>query len=119
MSRTARALLPLAVFFFALGCRTGPTVPPSPPGSTRGLDPSANLIVGRVLAVAPVLALVIVDLNARAPAPPVGAELLARTDTLQPTARLRASANRRGRTLGTTLVDGLPAVGDEVVFPAR
>jgi len=119
MSRTARALLPLAVFFFALGCRSGPMVAPSPPGLTRGLDPSTNIIVGRVLAVDPVLALVIVDLTTRTPALPVGAELLARTETLQPTARLRASGYRRGRTLGTTLVDGHPSVGEEVVFPTR
>lgn len=47
-----------------------------------------------------------------------GTELVARTLDLHETARLRASAYLRGRTLGTTITSGQPSTADEVVWLA-
>ena len=84
------------------------------------LLPSHNLLVGRVLAVDAARGFAFVDLATDAPAAALAGdtELVARTDTLRETARLRASRYVRGRTLGAKIVSGQPAPGDEVVFPA-
>ena len=128
MKFTARLLAPLAVIFLFGACRHFVPLPPAdqratapteplPPGA---LLPSRNLLVGRVLAVDATRGFAIVELASDAPpaALAADAELLARTDELRETARLRASRYVRGRTLGTKIVSGQPAPGDEVVFPA-
>ena len=50
MPRTARALLPLAVFFLLSGCGTAPT-PKTASNVATELAPSPNLYVGRILAI--------------------------------------------------------------------
>ena len=50
MPRTARALLPLAVFFLLSGCGTIPT-PKTASNVATELAPSPNLYVGRILAI--------------------------------------------------------------------
>ncbi len=47
-----------------------------------------------------------------------GTELIARTLALRETARLQASRQIRGRTLGTRILAGQPSVDDEVVWLA-
>jgi hypothetical protein len=61
-----------------------------------------------------------VDLAADAPVNAVGAgaELMTRTADLRETARLLASRQLRGRTLGTKILSGQPSPGDEVVWLA-
>ncbi len=126
---TARLLALLTVIFFTSGCAVvrflaarnaepaANQTEPLPPGA---LLPSRNLLVGRVLAVDLARRFAIVDLASDAPGAALadGAELLARTDALRETARLRASRYVRERTLGATIISGQPSPGDEVVFPA-
>ena len=120
MRNTARALLPLAVFFLFTACRS--VSPPQSgvqsPGSDTGLATSPRRLVGRVLAVDPARRFVIVDLAAGVPLAALtpDTELLVRTDDLRPTARVRVSRQHRGRTLGTILLSGEATVGDEVVL---
>jgi hypothetical protein len=78
------------------------------------------LIVGRVIAVEPPRGMVFVELAPDAPPAALvdGTPLGTRTLELRETGRLRASRYVRGRTLGTTIVDGQPAPGDEVVWLA-
>lgn len=122
MRNTARALLPLAVFFLFTACRSVPPPPPGvrSPGSDPGLATSPRRLVGRVLAVDPARRFVIIDLAAGAPLAALApdTELLIRTGDLRPTARVRISRHHRGRTLGTILLSGEATVGDEVVFPS-
>ena len=131
MIRTARLLAPLAVFFFASACSYFNPLTPKPMGQRQpampadplpagALLPSRNLLVGRVLAVDAGSRFASVELVTDAPATALtdGAELISRSDGLRETARLRASRYVRGRTLGTNIVAGQPAPGDEVVFPA-
>lgn len=125
MFPTARLLAPLAVFFLA-GCghvapgQPVPAAASAPAAAPVALHASPNKLVGRILAVDAARGFAFVDLTAEPPAASLaeGAALLARTDDLRETARLRASRYVRGRTLGTTIVSGQPATGDEVVFPA-
>ena len=124
MSSTAKLLTLLAVFFLA-GCgHRAPTASVSSRGSesppTATLQPSPNRLVGRVLALDAARGFAFVDLSAEPPATALldGTELVARTDDLRETARLRASRYVRGRTLGAKIVSGQPSPGDEVVFRA-
>jgi hypothetical protein len=118
MSRTARALLPLAVFFLLIGCRTPPAPKPSSPPTTE-LAPSPNLYVGRILALDVARQFAFVALTPSAP--PIALQpdsvLITRNEELQVTANLRTSRQIRGRTLGVQIIAGQPAIGDEVVFP--
>jgi hypothetical protein len=118
MPRTARALLPLAVFFLLSGCGTAPT-PKTASNVATELAPSPNLYVGRILAIDLERRFAFVALTPSAP--PIALqpdmELLARNYELRVTANLRASRQLRGRTLGVQIIAGLPAVGDEVTFP--
>jgi hypothetical protein len=120
MRNTARALLPLAVFFLFSACRSIPSDASvsQPSRSADGLAVSPRRIIGRVLAVDPVRSFVIIDLAAKAPLPALvlGDELMLRTDDLTPTARVRVARPPVGRTLGTVLLSGDPQVGDEVVL---
>jgi hypothetical protein len=120
MTNTARALLPLAVFFLFAGCRSQPLATVPTPNAPRPITASPNQIVGRVLSIDANLGFAILDLAPTAPAAALqpGARLIARTDDLRPTARLQVSRHRSGRTLGTVITDGQPAVGDEVIFRA-
>jgi len=125
MTFTARLLTPLAVIFFLGACShvALPTLArpgDRPASSTNALKPSANKLVGRVLAVDLVRGFAFVTLTAEPPAAALtaGAELIVRTNDLHETARLRTSRYVRGRTLGTNIVSGQPTVDDEVVFHA-
>lgn len=122
MRPAARLLTPLAALFFA-AC--GHVAPPALVGdpaapSASALQASPHQLVGRVLAVDAARGFAFVDLTAAPPAAALaeGAELIARTDDLRETARLRTSRYQRGRTLGTTVTAGQPAVGNEVVVVA-
>lgn len=92
----------------------------SHPAPAEPLTPSPRLIIGRVLATNPAEAFAWVDLAVDAPAGALreNAELITRTPDLQPTGTLRASRYVRGRTLGTQILNGQPAPGDEVVWLA-
>ncbi len=129
MTLTARLLPLLAVIFLAGACSHRPSSSPipdrgreparaDPSPSTPLLQPSPNHLVGRILAFDAARGFAIVDLANGAPAAAMvdGAELIARTDDLRETARLRVSRYLRGHTLGATLVSGQPSPGDEVVF---
>jgi hypothetical protein len=120
MKFVAATLLSLAAIVFG-GCRHGSVAASPPPAGIAPLSPSPHLIVGRVLAVDREKQFAIVDVQSDAPpaALRAGAELIARGyENLVPTARLRASAHLRGRTLGTTILSGQPSPGDEVVWLA-
>jgi len=124
MKTTARPLAPLVVILVLAGCHYITPVRREPPVSAEPLPagallPSQNLLVGRVLAVDLVRGFAFVDLASTAPAAALadGAELVARTDDLRETARLRPSRYVRGRTLGARIVSGQPASGNEVVWP--
>ena len=128
MKLTARLLAPLAVIFLVAACRHLPAPDHSSPGGsnaatgplpTGALLPSQNLLVGRVHAVDAARGFAMVELDSAAPAAALadGAEMVARTDDLRETARLRVSRYVRGRTLGTKIVSGQPAPGNEVVWP--
>jgi len=118
MPRTARALLPLAVFFLLSGCGTAPAPKTASTPATE-LAPSPNLFVGRILAIDVERHFAFVALAPSAP--PIALqpdmELLARNDELRATANLRTSRQLRGRTLGVQIIAGQPAIGEEVVFP--
>ncbi len=130
MTFTARLLTPLAVILFFAAChQVAPTVPAAASSRERervdspgpaALRPSANKLVGRVLAVDLVRGFAFVNLAAEPPAAALtaGAELIVRTDDLRETARLRTSRYVRGRTLGANIVSGQPTLDDEVVFHA-
>ena len=120
MFHTARALQPLAVFFLFAGCRSQPLTPAPAPHTPPSITASPNRIVGRVLSIDANLGFAILDLAPAAPAAALqpGARLIARTDDLRPTAHLQVGRHPSGRTLGTVITDGQPAVGDEVIFRA-
>ncbi|MBC7368038.1 MAG: hypothetical protein H7343_14700 [Undibacterium sp.] len=118
-TNTARAFTPLAVFFLLGACRSAPSpavVGKSP--SASSLAPSPHLIVGRVLAVDILRHFALIDIASSAPSSALAPdrELLTRTDDLRVTARLRATRQLRGHTLGTLITAGAPNLGDEVVF---
>ncbi len=122
MRNTARALLPLAVFFLFTACHSVPSASSAPAPSSpivATLTASPNIIVGRVLSVDVVRGFAIIAL---APSSPASAfapdrELLTRSDDLGVTAHLRATRQFRSRTLGTVIISGTPNLGDEVIFP--
>lgn len=82
--------------------------------------PSPRLIVGRVIAIDAAQGFAFVELAADAPpaAQVDGVELVSRTPELRETGRVRVSRYLRGRTLGTRIIGGQPAPGDEVVWHA-
>ena len=118
MSHTARALLPLAVFFLVLGCSTAPA-PKNASTPATELAPSPNLFVGRILAIDHERNFAFVALTPSAP--PIALQpdivLFARDAELRVTANLRTSRQLRGRTLGVQIISGQPSIGEEVVFP--
>lgn len=120
MINTARALLPLAVFFLFAGCRSHPLAPAPASTAPLAINASPNLIVGRVLSIDANLGFAILDLAPAAPAAALqpGARLIARTDDLRLTGNLQVSRHLNGRTLGTVITDGQPSAGDEVSFRA-
>jgi len=104
-------------------CRVSRPPPPAPRApvlAAESLVPSPRLIVGRILAVDLERRFAFVELATDAPAAAftAGTELVARTLDLVETARLQASPQVRGRTLGTTIQKGQPTPGDEVVWLA-
>jgi hypothetical protein len=122
---TARLLTPLAVIFFLGACGHVASPNPARPDdraapSANTLKPSANQLVGRVLAVDLARGYAFVTLAAEPPAGTLtaGAELIVRTDDLRETARLKTSRYVRGRTLGANIVSGQPSLDNEVVFRA-
>jgi len=122
MRNTARALLPLAVFFLFSACRSVQSDKPAPEPSVPAaalLSASPNAIVGRVLSVDFLRAFAIIDIapSTAASAIAPGRELLTRTDDLRVTAQLHATRQLYSRTLGAVITAGTPNVGDEVIFP--
>ena len=120
---TARLLLPLVVLSLLCGCRNLTPIRPAkrvPPVVLEPLAPSPRLILGRIIATDPGQGFVFVDLAGDAPVAALaeGTEYICRTLELRETGRVRASRYVRGRTLGTTLIAGQPALGDEVVWLA-
>jgi hypothetical protein len=120
MTLTARLLTLLAVFFWANACSHVAPLPPraDDPLPPNPLQPSPNRLVGRILAIDTVRGFAFIDLASDPPSAALadGADLIARTDDLRETARLRTSRYVRGRTLGTKIISGQPSPGDEVVF---
>ena len=105
----------------------GGCLSPQPATRTAGepaeaplLAPSPHRIVGVIVAVDADLAFAFVEPSAGAPADALapGASLLTRSAALVETGRLQATRHRRSRTLGTRILAGRPAVGDEVVWLA-
>jgi hypothetical protein len=127
---TARLLTPLAVILFFTGCGQVASTKPesvaarseahalSAPPPAEALRPSPNRLVGRILSIDETRRFAILDLRPEAPPAALisGAELIARTDSLVETGRLKTSRYVRTRTLGTQIVSGQPKPGDEVVF---
>jgi hypothetical protein len=113
--------LPLLAAICLAGCTTvfrEATPPPPPP---EPLAPSPRLIVGRVIAIDTERAFAFVELAADAPPSALaeGTELVVRDPaSLRQTGRLTASRYVRGRTLGSTIAAGTPAVGQEVTWTA-
>lgn len=93
---------------------------PEAPLPADALHASPRRLVGRIVAVDAAQGLAFVDLTDEPPAGALvaGAELIVRTDDLRETGRLKSSRYARGHTLGTQIVQGQPAAGDEVVFQA-
>ena len=126
MTLTARVTALLVVIFLSSACghiaTLAPTSPAPPVDASppAGLQPSPNHLVGSVLAVDATRGFAFIDLTSEPPPAALleGAELMARTAELRETARLRVSRYVRGRTLGTNIISGQPAPGDEVVFRA-
>jgi hypothetical protein len=121
MKFAARLLTLLAVFSFLAGCQHRPrTGVGNARMASEPLAPSPRLIVGRIIATDNAQGFAFIDLTADAPAAAfaAGSELMTRTLDLRETGRIRASAQLRGRTLGTHIVAGQPAAGDEVVWLA-
>lgn len=131
MPFTARLLTLLAVIFFLPACQYMTPLPPLPGGKPVAPPPepevplppdalraSPRRLVGRITAIDTPGHFAIVTLAAEPPpgALAQGADLIARTDDLRETARLRTSRYVRGRTLGAQIVQGQPTPGDEVVF---
>ncbi len=128
MSLTARLLTLLAVIYFVAGCsiattthasRGDPSAAMLPPADALTLSP--HKIVGRIVAVDPARGFAFVSLTATTPTAALaeGGELIARSDDLSETGRLRTSRYTRGRTLGAQIISGQPKIGDEVVFHAK
>ena len=132
MKLTARLLTLLAVISFLGGCRfftarraaapatSAAASAPLSPASSEPLTPSPRLIVGRIIAIDAARGFAFIELAADPPRAALAesTELIARSSELRETARLHASPYARGRTLGTRIVSGQPAPGDEVVWLA-
>ena len=120
--KTSPARLALTFAILAsTGCTVMRPVVNRPPPSREPLAPSARLIVGRVIAVDLERGFAFVELAGDAPPAALaeGGELRVRTlADLRETARLTVSRIVRGRTLGATVANGRPAVGEEVVWIA-
>src|SRR5688500_8365077 len=117
------AILVAAVVISTSGCQSvfkEAEAGPPPVLAAGALLPSPRLVVGRVLAVDPGHGFAFVELAPDAPAAALnaGTELSVRTLELRDTARIEVSRYLRGRTLGTKIVEGQPAPGDEVVWLA-
>lgn len=120
MPVTATVLVFVAVMLFWGGCQHPGVQPASPPPFSDALAPSPRLIVGRIVAVDADRGFAFIELATDAPAAATEpeTELVSRTHDLRETARLQASRQLRGRTLGTAILAGKPGAGDEVVWVA-
>lgn len=122
MKRLASGLLPaaLAVGTLFTGCQWLTRSRAARKAPVEILAPSPRLIVGRIIAVDAERRFAFVELAPDAPATALvdGTEMSARTPELRATGKLRASRYVRGPTLGTTIIEGQPTPGDEVVWLA-
>jgi hypothetical protein len=124
MNAAARIGPLLAAASLIAGCAHPDASPTRPKNAAVLADgallPSPRLIVGRIIAIDAGQGFAILEVAPDAPADAVtdGAELIARTGEFRETGRLRVSRYLRGRTLGTKIVGGQPATGDEVVWLA-
>lgn len=132
MSNFRTASLPtlLAVLLGGAGCAHPTSPTPANSGGAPATEPrpipatlalSQQALVGRIISCDPSQGFAVVELVNEAPAEAVadGAVLVVRSLDLRETARVRASRYLKGKMLGTNIVSGRPAVGDEVVFPPR
>jgi len=117
-----RALIILLGCALLAGCASGGGRKPAAPRADA-LAPSPFTVVGHVIAVDLGVRNVVIDVAPYAALPFNfdGMIMVARTENLQPTAKLQASHYLRGRILGARLLAGRPNIGDEVVItpPAR
>ena len=114
-------ILPLLAGLCLAGCTSLFREAPPPPPPPEPLAPSPRLIVGRVIALDPARGFAFVELAPDAPPSSLaeGTELVVRDPaSLRETGRLTASRYVRGRTLGSTITAGTPAVGQEVTWMA-
>ncbi len=114
-------ILPLLAGLCLAGCTSLFREAPPPPPPPEPLAPSTRLIVGRVIALDPGRRFAFVELASDAPPSSLaeGTELVVRDPaSLRETGRLAASQYVRGRTLGSTITAGSPAVGQEVTWMA-
>ena len=116
------AVLPAGLALIALpGCaslhRSAPASPPAV-ATAPPLRPSPVQYVGRILAIDLAAKIAIVSVSTYASLPPslVGRALVTRDVSLRPMARLDPTPYLRGQTLGAHILEGEPAVGDEVVL---
>ena len=81
------------------------------------LAASPRKLVGRVSAIDLARGFAFVTLSTEPPSSALadGAQLIARTDDLHETARMKTARNARGRILATQIISGQPTPGDEVV----
>lgn len=96
------------------GCATGPLTPDpaGADGHSDPLQPVAGETIGFVVLVDPDKEVALV--RTRSAGTRAAPSMVARNEALVETARLEPTRFRRGRTLGTRIVSGLPNVGDEV-----
>lgn len=114
-SASIRACALAALVMLAPSCATRPTAEPAEPA----WQTATHRLVGRIHSVDTALGYVVIDGSPTATDfPPTGTMLLSRTDDLLPTAQLRVSPFRQGRTLGADIIAGQPSPDDEVVWSA-
>jgi hypothetical protein len=119
LSLAVATAAPLLLLLALSGCaatRTKPLLKAPPPRYTA----ATHQEVGRILRYDSAAATALVEITPLASLPNelAGRELLARhPNTLAPTARLIASPHRQNRVFGAYVVQGTPALGDEVVLP--
>jgi len=126
--KRAATILSLAAFSLGLagaGCRTATDTGAAQAPSAASAEPAyaapAHALVGHVLAIDRERGFVIVALADDPPAVALrpGVQLWVRRRDLRFVARLSVSRYLRGDTLGTTLVEGEPAIDEDVVVQVR
>lgn len=92
-------------------------VPIVPPGEPSMLQPSPNLVLGRIVSVNQSGQTAVAWMQSRFIS--LERPVVTRNHELNITARLAPSPYRNGLAYGLEVLDGLPSIGDEVVLPER